>query len=89
MPLIVFTSADLLGISFASETINITSTALKMALVVAVPVIIGMVIRRFADNFISSRTSLINKITGLLFLVVFLAIWIEERENMGYPLCKN
>ena len=82
VPLIVFTSADLLGISFASESINITSTALKMALVVAVPVIIGMVIRRFADNFISSRTSLINKITGLLFLVVFLAIWVEERENI-------
>ena len=82
VPLIVFTSADLLGISFASESINITSTALKMALVVAVPVIIGMLVRRFADNFISSRTSLINKITGLLFLVVFLAIWIEERENI-------
>ena len=82
VPLIVFTSADLLGISFASESINITSTALKMALVVAVPVIIGMVFRRFADNFISSRTSLINKITGLLFLVVFLAIWVEERENI-------
>ena len=82
VPLIVFTSADLLGISFASETINITSTALKMALVVAVPVIVGMAIRRFADNFISSRTSLINKITGLLFLVVFLAIWVEERENI-------
>ncbi len=82
VPLIVFTSADLLGISFASESINITSTALKMALVVAVPVIIGMVIRRFADNFISSRTSLINKITGLLFLVVFVAIWVEERENI-------
>ena len=82
VPLIVFTSADLLGISFASESINITSTALKMALVVAVPVIVGMAIRRFADNFISSRTSLINKITGLLFLVVFLAIWVEERENI-------
>ena len=82
VPLIVFTSADLLGISFASESINITSTALKMALVVAVPVIIGMVIRGFADNFISSRTSLINKTTGLLFLVVFLAIWVEERENI-------
>ncbi len=82
VPLIVFTSADLLGISFASESINITSTALKMALVVAVPVIVGMVIRRFADNFISSRTSLINKITGLLFLVVFVAIWVEERENI-------
>ena len=82
VPLIVFTSADLLGISFASENINISGTAIKMALVVAVPVLIGMAIRRFADSFISSRSSLINKITGILFLIVFIAIWIEERENI-------
>ena len=82
VPLIVFNSANLLGISFASEDINITGTALKMALVVAVPVLIGMIIRKFADNFISSRTSIINKITSFLFLIVFIAIWIEERENI-------
>ena len=82
VPLIVFNSADLIGISFESEDINITSTALKMALVVAVPVFIGMIIRNFADNFISSRTSVINKITGFLFLIVFIAIWIEERDNI-------
>ena len=82
VPLIVFTSADLLGISFTSQNINITGTAIKMALVVAVPVLIGMIIRKFADNFISSRTSVVNKITGILFIIVFVAIWIEERENI-------
>ncbi len=82
VPLIVFTSADLLGVSFADQNINITGTALKMALVVAVPVILGMIIRKFADNFISSKTSIIDKITGLLFLIVFIAIWIEEKDNI-------
>ncbi len=82
VPLIVFNSANLLGISFASEDINITGTALKMTLVVALPVLIGMIIRKFANNFISSRTSVINKITGFLFLIVFFAIWIEERDNI-------
>ena len=82
VPLIVFNSANLLGISFASENINITGTALKMALVVAIPVFLGMIIRRFAENFISSRSSIINKITGFLFLIVFIAIWVEERENI-------
>ncbi len=82
VPLIVFTSADLLGITFVSDKINITGTALKMALVVALPVFVGMIIRRFADNFITSRTSIINKITGFLFLIVFIAIWIEERDNI-------
>ena len=82
VPLIVFTSADLLGISFADENINITGTALKMALVVAVPVILGMIIRKFAENFISSKISFIDKITAILFLIVFIAIWVEERENI-------
>ena len=82
VPLIVFTSADLLGISFANENINITNTALKMALVVAVPVILGMIIRKFADNFISSKISFIDKVTGILFLIVFIAIWIEEGANI-------
>ena len=82
VPLIVFTSADLLGVSFADQNINITGTALKMALVVAVPVILGMIIRKFADNFISSKTSIIDKITGILFLIVFIAIWIEEKDNI-------
>ena len=82
VPSIVFTSADLLGISFANENINITNTALKMALVVAVPVILGMIIRKFADNFISSKISFIDKVTGILFLIVFIAIWIEEGANI-------
>jgi len=82
VPLIVFTSADLLGVSFADNNINITGTALKMSLVVAVPVILGMIIRKFADNFIGSKTSIIDKITGILFLIVFIAIWVEEKDNI-------
>ena len=53
-----------------------------MAGVVTVPVILGMIIRKFSENFISSNIKFIEKITGLLFLVVFAAIWIEERENI-------
>ena len=82
VPLIVFTSQDLLGLNFAEQDINITGTALKMALVVAVPVLIGMIIRKLADNFISSNLSIINKITSILFLIVFIAIWVEERDNI-------
>ena len=80
--LIVFTSANILGIDLVSQEINLTGTALKMAGVVAVPVILGMIIRKFADNFISSKISFIDKITGFLFLIVFIAIWIEEKENI-------
>ena len=53
-----------------------------MAGVVTIPVILGMIIRNFAENFISSKISIIEKITGILFIIVFSAIWIEERENI-------
>ena len=82
VPLIVFSSANILGTSLITENISLTGTAMKMAGVVAVPVIIGMIIRKFAENFINSKISIINKITAFLFLVVFIAIWIEEKENI-------
>tara|TARA_Y100000590_G_scaffold271655_1_gene304964 strand:+ start:307 stop:1155 length:849 start_codon:yes stop_codon:yes gene_type:complete len=82
VPLIIFQSASLLGITNISQEITMTGIALKMALVVTVPVILGMIIRKFLDNFISSKVSIINKINAVLFLIVFAAIWIEERENI-------
>jgi BASS family bile acid:Na+ symporter len=56
--------------------------AVKMALVVSIPVLIGMIIRFFAENFIISKINIINKLTGLLFVIVFLAIWVEEKDNI-------
>ena len=82
VPFIVFTSADLLNVNKMSKEITMTGIAIKMALVVTVPVIFGMIIRSFADNFISSNLKMINKITGLLFIIVFIAVWVEERENI-------
>ncbi len=82
VPFIVFSSAKLLGVTDLSSDITMTGIALKMALVVSVPVILGMIIRRFAENFISSNINIVNRITGILFIVVFAAIWIEERENI-------
>ena len=81
VPFVVITSADILGVTI-SNNISITGIALKMALVVTVPVIIGMVIRGLAENFISSKINIINKLTGWLFVVVFAAIWIEEKDNI-------
>ena len=82
VPFIIFKSANLLGVSNISQEITLTGVALKMAGVVTVPVIIGMIIRRFSEKFISSNINIIEKITGILFLIVFAAIWIEERENI-------
>ena len=88
VPFIVLTSASLLGVTDFSSDITMTGIALKMALVVSVPVIIGMIIRKFAENFISTNLNVINRITSILFIIVFAAIWIEERENIFNYLAK-
>tara|TARA_X000001036_G_scaffold320757_1_gene299218 strand:+ start:78 stop:773 length:696 start_codon:yes stop_codon:yes gene_type:complete len=81
VPFVVIVSADILGVTI-SKNISIVGIALKMALVVTVPVVIGMVIRGFAENFILSKINIINKLTGWLFVIVFVAIWIEEKDNI-------
>ena len=81
VPFIVINSANFFGVSITAD-ISMTGIALKMALVVTVPVIIGMVIRGFAEDFILSKINIINKITGWLFVIVFAAIWIEEKDNI-------
>ena len=82
VPFIVFKSADFLQASYISKDISMLGISLKMFLVVTLPVLIGMLIRRFATNFITSKTKIIQKISIILFAIVFLAIWIEEWNNV-------
>ena len=82
VPIIIFTSADLFGVTEISKNISMTGIAIKMFLVVTVPVILGMIIRKFAENFIASKVNLFNKLNILLFIIFFIAAFYEERENI-------
>ncbi len=82
VPLIIFTSADFLGITEMSQNISMTGIALKMFLVVTVPVILGMIIRKVAENFIASKVGIFNKLNIVLFVIFFFAAFYEERENL-------
>ena len=82
VPFIVFKSADLLQVSYISQNISMTSISLKMFFVVTLPVIIGMLVRKYATIFITNNTRNIQRISILLFLLVFLAIWIEEWDKV-------
>ena len=85
VPFIVFKSAELLEVTEISKEISMIGISMKMFLVVTLPVLIGMLIRKFATNFITSKSQLIERISVLLFIIVFAAIWVEEWENiMGY-----
>ena len=81
VPLIIFTSADLLGITDISQNISMTGIALKMFLVVTIPVILGMIIRKFAENFVNSKIQIFEKLNIVLFVIFFIAAFYEERES--------
>lgn len=85
VPFIVFKSAELLEVTEISKEISMIGISMKMFLVVTLPVIIGMLIRKFATNFVMSKSQLIERISVFLFVIVFAAIWVEEWQNiMGY-----
>ena len=82
VPFIVFNSIDFFEITNVSKNISMTGIALKMFFVVTVPVIIGMTIKHFANNFINSKTLIIQRVSAFLFVLVFIAIYIEEWDNI-------
>ena len=82
VPFIIFTSADLFGITDISRNISMAGISFKMVLVVLVPVILGMVIRKFAENFVASKVGIFNKLNIILFAIFFIAAFYQERENL-------
>ena len=82
VPLIIFTSADLLGVSEINREISMASMSIKMFFVVTIPVIFGMIIRSFMTDFIVSKTLFIQRISVILFMLVFISIWVEEWDRI-------
>ena len=83
VPFIVFNSINFFEIDNVSKDISMTGIALKMFFVVTVPVIIGMIIRHFAKNFVNAKALLFQRISIALFVLVFIAIYIEEWDNIA------
>jgi len=81
VPLIIFSSADLFGVTNISQNISMTGMALKMFLVITVPVVLGMIIREFAENFINSKIQIFEKLNLILFIIFFVAAFYEEKES--------
>jgi len=82
VPFIIFLSIDLLNIDYVSKEISMVGISLKMFFVVTVPVILGMIIRHFAENFILKNILIIQRLSIGLFSLVFIAIYIEEWNNI-------
>ena len=82
VPYVVFLSIELFDITYVKSEVSMLSISLKMFFVVTVPVIIGMIVRKFANNFIENNIKIINKLSIGLFIIVFIAIYIEEWDSI-------
>ena len=81
VPLIVFNSAEFLGIEITKQ-ISMANIAIKMFFVVTVPVIFGMIVRSLMTNFIISKMLIVQRLSVILFCIVFAAIYLEEWNNI-------
>ena len=81
VPFIVFNSAEFLGVEISNQ-ISMLNIAIKMFFVVTVPVMLGMIVRSLMTNFIISQTLMIQRLSVILFLIVFIAIWVEEWDRI-------
>jgi BASS family bile acid:Na+ symporter len=81
VPFIVFNSANFIGVEITKE-ISIINIAIKMFFVVTVPVLFGMIVRNLMTDFIISKTLIIQRLSLILFLIVFISIWIEEWDRI-------
>ena len=81
VPLIIFNSANFLGVEITKE-ISMLNIAIKMFFVVTMPVLFGMILRSLMTDFIISKTLIIQRLSIILFLIVFISIWVEEWDKI-------
>ena len=81
VPLIIFNSANFLGVEITGE-VSMLNIAIKMFFVVTVPVLFGMIVRSLMTDFIISKTLIIQRLSIILFLIVFISIWVEEWDRI-------
>ena len=82
IPFIVLTSVTLLTESNITQDISLISMARDMFIIVTVPVILGMLFRRFASGISLKFEPIAKKISTLLFVLVLLGAIAAERENV-------
>jgi len=84
VPFIILTSVKFLGQSNITENISLLSMSRDMFLIVTVPVVLGMLLKRFTSGFASKFEPLAKKISAVLFVIVLLGAIMAEKENITY-----
>ena len=82
VPFIIVTSLGFLGSEIVAQNISLTTMAISMFLIVTVPVIIGIIFRRFASNAAIKFEPIAKKISIILFVIVLLGAILAEKDNI-------
>ena len=82
VPFIVITSLGLLGLENVSKDLSLIGMATNMFLIVVVPTLLGMIIRKFLENFAISFEKIAKKISILLFVLVLAGAIFSEKNNI-------
>jgi len=82
IPFIVLTSVELLGGSNITQDISLFSMSRDMFLIVTVPVILGMLLRKFSSGVALKLEPIAKKVSIALFVLVLLGAIAAERENV-------
>ena len=79
--IVVFAYGRFIG-EQAGKDISVAGTALGVFLIVAVPVLIGLVVRRFAEGFALRIEPAARKVSAVLFVLVLAGAIYQERSNI-------
>ena len=82
VPFILIGSLNLLGSESIVRDISLVSMAMSMFLIVTVPVVIGMIFRKFSENIAIKFESITKKISVVLFIIVLLGAILAEKDNI-------
>ena len=85
IPFIVGLSYDHLIDKPGANNISVTGIAISVFLIVTIPVIAGVLLRRFADKFVATIESSTRFVSAILFVLVLAGAIYQQRDNIvGY-----
>ena len=82
VPFIILTSVKLIDSYDLIINISLINMAISMFLIVTVPVVIGMIFRKFVSNVALKFEPIAKKISLALFIIVLLGAILAEKNNV-------
>lgn len=78
---VVFAYTQIMG-EAADRNISVASTAISVFVIVTVPVVLGLLVRRYAVGFSGKFEPIARKVSTVLFVLVLIGAIFQERNNI-------